>query len=130
MLFATKKTIIEALTEFVGGNNDTDALVLKLKKEKAELKEELETLRYKKDLEEKQIKHLVKMKMEKQDIEHERKGVALEKELQGKTMKLQTQYHTTQVDDLNKKAEEFGELYKEILKRLPNITATLSKEIK
>ena len=44
-----------------------------LRKDRAQLKQEVEDLKLKKKIEEEDIKHMVKMKMERLDLEHQKK---------------------------------------------------------
>lgn len=102
--------LIEDIRELVGPKEE----IPKLKKELAELK-------LKKEMEERDIKHLVKLKEEKLDIEHQKKELKLKDQFKDKEMKLQTEYHEKVVAQIDSFRDEMKQVYTEIMKRLPNV---------
>ena len=89
------------------------------------LKAEIEELKLQKKMEEREIEHLVKLKEEKLDIEHQKKELTLKDEFKDKEMKLQTDYHDKTIKQLDDAKKDMGLMYKEIMKRLPNVSARL-----
>lgn len=102
----------------------------KLKTEIEQLKKELAELKLKKTMEEREIKHLVTLKEEKLAIEHEKKTVQLEKQFQEKEMALQTRYHDKIMKAIDVARTEMNATYKEIMKRLPDVSVMLGGEKK
>ncbi len=109
------------LQELLGVEEGKDNQVSELKKRVSELKEEIEGLKVKKTMEEREITHLVKLKEEKQEIEAEKERIKLQGEFQTKEMNLMKDFHNKTLDLLEKKSKELGEIHSEILKRLPDM---------
>lgn len=99
--------------------------VLQLKTKVRELKDEIESLKTTKKMEQREIEHLVKLKEEKLNIEHQKKEVELQGRFQEKQMVLQTEHQKLTIDNLDKARQEMKEIYTQIMQRLPNITAAL-----
>ena len=97
----------------------------KLKTEIEQLKKELAELKLKKVMEEREIKHLVTLKQEKLSIEFEKKEIELQKIFQSKEMKMQTEYHDKIMKAFEVARTEMNTTYKEIMKRLPDVTVML-----
>lgn len=94
----------------------------------SKLKRELKELELKKIMEQREIEHLVKLKEEKLNIEHEKKQVQLQAEFQKKEMKMQTEYHNKIMQAIEVAGKEQQEIYKEIMKRLPNVNVRLGNK--
>ena len=122
MMWITKRALAGAIKEAVFGKDSQEA---GLKEEIRRLKDELEDLKTKKVMEEREIKHLVKLKEEKLDVENQKKVLELRAEYNAMTMRLQEKYHQQQLGDLAMARKEMKEIYSEIMQRLPNITASL-----
>jgi hypothetical protein len=84
-MLISKQKLKEVLCEMLGLDSNGNIQICKLKKE-------LEELKLKKDIAERDIQHLVKLKEEKLDLEFQKKEVALEKEFQQKEMALQKEF--------------------------------------
>ena len=121
-MIVRKSSLISAIKEAVYGKDDRDKC---LGEEIRKLKEELAELKTQKVMEEREIKHLVKLKEEKLDVENEKKVLKMRDEYNILTMKLQKEYHDKQLKDIQLAREEMKEVYAEIMKRLPNVTAAL-----
>lgn len=104
--------------------------VLQLKKQVRELKDEIESLKTTKKMEQREIEHLVKLKEEKLEIEHQKKEVVLQKAYQSKEMELQTEYHDKIITAIEVARKEQQEAYKEIMKRLPDVSVILGDKKK
>ena len=91
--------------------------------ERRTLKDEVEDLKIKKKISEEDIKHMVKMREEKSDLEYLKKEVQLEKEHQLKLHEASNEYRDKTEKHLEKQAGEMKEVYTQIMKRLPNISA-------
>ena len=99
--------------------------VLQLKTKVRELKDEIESLKTTKKMEQREIEHLVKLKGEKLDIEHQKKELELKDQFKDMEMKLQTRYHDLIIGKIETAHESMKEIYSQIMTRLPNITAAL-----
>lgn len=102
----------------------------KLKTEIEQLKKELAELKLKKVMEEREIKHLVTLKSEKLAIEYEKKEIELQKTFQLKEMEMQTEYHDKIMKAIDTARTEMNAIYKEIMKRLPDVSVMLGGEKK
>ena len=116
----------QKLEELLSGGES----VLQLKKQLRELKDEIESLKTTKKMELREIEHLVKLKEEKLDIEHAKREIELQKEFQAKEMKLQTEYHDKIIAAVEVARKEQQETYKEIMKRLPDVSVMLGSKKK
>ncbi len=87
------------------------------------IKQELAELQLKKDIELRDIEHLVKIKEEKLAIEHQKSELKLKNQFKDKEMVLQTDYHGKTLKLLDEAKKDMTGMYKEIMKRLPNVTA-------
>lgn len=114
----------QKLEELLSGGES----VLQLKKRVRELNDEIESLKTKKKMEQREIEHLVKLKEEKLDIEHQKKEIELQKDFQAKEMALQTEYHGKIITAIETARKEQQETYKEIMKRLPNVSVMLGEK--
>ena len=119
MLIGKKK-----LEELLSGGES----VLQLKKRVRELKDEIESLKTTKKMEQREIEHLVKLKEEKLVIEHQKKEVELQKKYQSKEMELQTEYHDKIMAKLENAAQEMKDIYAKIIERLPNVNVEIRKK--
>ena len=111
----------DKLEKYLTGNGS----VTELKKQVRELKDELESLKTTKKMEQREIEHLVKLKEAKLDIEHQKTELDLKDKYQSMEMKLQTQYHDLIVAKIEKAQQDMKDTYGKIMERLPNITASL-----
>lgn len=126
-MFITEKKLKRTLSELFGIEKNADTKVSTLKKEIRGLKDDLATLKTTKKMEEREIEHLVKMKEEKQVIEFEKKEVEQTKKYQDKEMELQKNYHDKVLTNINETHKDQKELYKEILKRLPDVNVEIKR---
>lgn len=95
--------------------------IQELKTEIKSLREEKETLEFKKKMEEKEITHLVKMKEEKIKIETDQKSLELPKKFQEKEMLLQKEYFEKVMKAVENGQKKMEDIYSKILDRLPNV---------
>ncbi len=102
--------LIQELKDLVGPKVE----IPKLKKQLAELKLE-------RDIEERDIKHLVKMKEEKLAVEHQKSELTLKNEYKDKEMALQTEYHDKVLKQLEVGRADLKEVYANIMRCLPNV---------
>lgn len=119
-MFITEERLKRVLGEILGIEEDNDKSIGSLKKQIQGLKDELADLKTKKQMEEREIKHLVKMQEEKQNVEFDKNKVALEKIFQEKELTLQSKYH----DKIMGQLEGFQ---KEVLKRLPTVNVDVCR---
>ena len=111
----------EKLEELLSGGESA----LQLKKQIRELKDEIESLKTTKKMEQREIEHLVKLKEEKLDIDHKKKELELKNQFKDSEMELQTKYHNLIIGKIETAQKDMKDIYAEIMKRLPNITASL-----
>ena len=109
------------LEELISGGES----VLQLKTRIRELKDDIESLKTTKKMEQREIEHLVKLKEEKLNVDFQKKELELKGELQDKTMVMQTEYHNLTIKNLDTARSEMKEIYTKIMERLPNISASL-----
>ena len=117
-MWVNKSELKRLIHEAIHFGKDYPTTIMKMKKE-------LEELKLQKTMEEREIKHLVTLKEAKLDVENEKKVVTLQAQFQEKEMKLQREYHTKVMTQIDAARKEQKEVYSEIMKRLPNITAAL-----
>lgn len=101
--------------------------VQELKSEISQLKEEKETLVFKKNMEEKEIAHLVKMKEEKIIIKTEQERLKLTQQFQEKEMALQKDYFDKVMKAVQDGQKKMEDIYSKILERLPNINMEIKR---
>lgn len=127
-MFITLKTLKKALSEIVNGTEDSLRANQALKSEKASLEHRIRELEHKKELEEKELTHLIKMKEEKHHIEAQKKEIELQKLFNDKEMKLQTEYHLKNLDIISKEHADIKDIYKQIMERLPNVNVEVKRK--
>lgn len=123
-MFTTKRQLKEVIKDVLGGGDK----ILDLKIAIQKLKDELAELQTTKKMEEREIRHLVKLKEEKLDIEYKKKELELKNTFKDKEMAMQTDYHDKVLASLDKAKSEMQDIYKEILKRLPNVNMEIKKK--
>ena len=96
-----------------------------LKRSIRTLKDELSELKQTKKMEEEDIKHMVKIHKERNAIELEKKTMELEREKQNEVAKVKDEYRDKTEVQLKSESTNMKEMYGQILKRLPNISANL-----
>ncbi|KKL68171.1 hypothetical protein LCGC14_2127660 [marine sediment metagenome] len=89
------------------------------------IKQELAELQLKKDIELRDIEHLVKIKEEKLNIQHQKTELELKSQFKDKEVALQTKYHDKTLKLLDDAKKDMTGMYKEIMKRLPNVNARI-----
>ena len=99
--------------------------VLQLKTQIRKLKDEIESLKVTKKMEQREIEHLIKLKEEKLNIEHQKKEVELQKQFQEKEMAMQQNFHSLTIKNIETAQKDMKDIYTQIMERLPNITASL-----
>jgi len=114
-------SVKKQLTSFLDDSTKIPALQEKIQK----LKNELADLTKTKELEIRDIEHLVKCKTEKAEIEQSKKENELEKALIKKEMDLQKEYFVKTCEQLDVAKKDMQTIYAQILERLPNLNASL-----
>lgn len=122
---STLKTLLEGI---INGSDDSRKANQDLRGEKASLEHRIRELEHKKELEEKELTHLVKMKEEKQFIEAQKKEIELQKKFNEKEMTLQTEYHKKNLDIISKEHADIKEIYAQIMLRLPNVNVEVKRK--
>jgi len=122
MWIFTARKLARLLEEKLTGSDEG---VVRLRKRVRELKDELADLKTTKKMEEREIEHLVKIKEEKLNIEHQKRTLDLQQSFSAKEMQLQTNYHDKIMKALAESKKDMTEVHQGILKRLPNISASL-----
>ena len=105
-----QSSLVQEIKDLVGPKVE----IPKLKKQLAELKLE-------RDIEERDIRHLVKMKEEKLAVEHQKSELTLKNEYKDKEMALQTEYHDKVLKQLEVGRADLKEVYANIMRCLPNV---------
>ena len=131
-MFMRKSTLKKWLSELLGkGIDDIPALLKEAKdligpaEDVGKLKREIAELGLKKEIELRDIEHLVKIKEEKLKLKFSQKELDLKNEFKSKEMTMQTDYHDKIVAQLGEAKKDMTGMYKEIMKRLPNVNARL-----
>ena len=124
-MFVTEATLKKVLLEALTGTSGKAKAIKELTLEIEKLKKQIKELELTKKMEEREIKQLVKIKQEQQDIEYQKKEVQLKGDFAQKERDLMKTYHDKQVEQINIASKEMKEVYQEIMKRLPDITASL-----
>lgn len=117
-MFTTKENLKKMIKEVLTGGDEQTIKSLKV---------ELEDLKTRKIMEEREIKHLVKLKEEKLDIEFKGKNLDLKSEFKDKEMELQTKYHDKVMGQIDDARKEMKEVYTAIMERLPNVNVEMKK---
>ena len=131
-MFLTHKKIKEMLDSLLSKTVLRAAIVEAMGIDVAEipgLRRELEELKLKKEIEIRDIEHLVKIKEGKLDLEHQRREVELQRAFNLKEMEMQNKYHQRVVDCIEKEHQSIKDIYTEIMKRLPNVNMEITKDI-
>ena len=131
-MFMRKSTVKKWFAELLGQDVKELPALLKEVSSKigdagkvSQIKQELAELQLKKDIELRDIEHLVKIKEAKLDIEHQKNELKLKNQFKDKEMKLQTDYHEKVIEQLGEAKKDMNGMYKEIMKRLPNVNARI-----
>lgn len=101
----------------------------RLKEKIAEKNAELHEVTLKKKAEDDQLKHMIKMKEEKIEVEKEKFQAKLAREKDQAVAKVKDEYRNKIEDNLNGQIKSTEKLMKDILDRLPNVTARLKGEL-
>lgn len=127
MFFTTKK-LKEILKDVLNDTGASAETVKEKNKEIDALNRQIKELEFKKELEEKEIRHLVKMKEEKILIETQKKELELQSKFQNKEMELQTVYHEKVLKTIDESRKESRDLYTKIMERLPNVNVDIVRK--
>lgn len=100
-----------------------------LKSQLRTVKDELETLKLKKKIEEEDIKHLTKIKLEQGEIDFTKRTMALEKSKYDEIFRIKQEYADKLHARLEAEAKNIKEMYSEILKRLPDVNVHLKGNV-
>lgn len=124
----SRDEIREVVSEVMYEGDNSQKKKQDLEKTIKRLTEEKETLEFKKDMEEKEIAHLVKMKEEKILIETEKKRIELSQKFQDKEMALQREYFEKVMKAVQEGQKKMEDIYTKIMDRLPNINMEISRK--
>jgi hypothetical protein len=91
------------------------------KEDISKVKRELANLKLDKDIQIRDIEHLVKCKEQQLELKFKKKELDLRDLFKNKEMDLQTEYHDKTLALLEKGREEQKAIHAEIMKRLPNV---------
>jgi hypothetical protein len=91
------------------------------KEDISKVKRELANVRLDKDIELRDIEHLVKCKEQKLELQFKKKELDLRDLFKNKEMDLQKEYHDKTLALLEKASAEQKIIHAEIMKRLPNV---------
>lgn len=122
-MFMTAKKIQKVVEE-------TIKQVLGSEDEVPKLKRELAELRLQKEIEQRDIDHLIKIKHEKLNIEYQQKELGLKDQYKDKEMALQKEYHGKVMANIEVARAEMKDIYSKIMERLPNISMEITKKVK
>lgn len=125
-MFLTKNKLKEIIRESLTEPDNTVGLKNRIE----DLKKEIKELEFKKDMESKEIKHLVKMKEEKDKVQADKKEIELIKDFQSKEMKLQREYHDKVVKLIQDEHLKIQDIYSKIMERLPNVNMNIEKKVR
>ncbi len=100
-----------------------------LEKQRRELKEEVEDLKLKKKIEDEDIRHMIKMKEEKLALEQQKKDVDREAKYQEQLAQVKDGYRDKVEEQLETRIKDMGQMYSEILDRLPNVNVKLQGKV-
>lgn len=104
--------------------------VLQLKTTIRKLKDDIESLKTTKKMEQREIEHLVKLKEEKLVIEYQKREVELQKQFQEKEIALQLNFHNLTIKNLETAQGEMKDIYIQIMQRLPDVSVMLGNKKK
>lgn len=110
-------SLVQEIKELVGPKVE----IPKLKKQLAEMK-------LQRDIEERDIKHLVKMKEEKLTIENQKLELELKTRYKDKEMTMQTEYHEKIMAQLEVARTEMKQVYRDIMACLPNVNMQIMND--
>jgi len=113
---------LEAKNKLMGENSE-------LKQEVHDTKLELDQLKNKKKMEEEDIKHMVKINSERKDIELEKEKISLQGEQAKEIAQVKDEYRDKIEANLEGQLGKMDGMYKELLARLPNITAHIGDPV-
>jgi len=92
-----------------------------------DLRDEIATLKKSKEMEEREIKHLVRLEKEKNDVEFLKKEEQIKAEYAKKEMALQKEYHEKAMQLIEKEHAQVKEIYQQIMERLPNVNMEIRR---
>ncbi len=131
-MFMKKSTLKKWLNDLLGKEvSEIPALLKEAKdligpaEDVSKLKREIAELGLTKEIELRDIEHLVKIKEEKLALEFSQKELDLKNDFKDKEMAMQTEYHDKIVKQLGEAKSDMNDMYKEIMKRLPNVNARI-----
>lgn len=133
-----EKTIDQKINEVF----ERDEALKELKKEKAKLEKDVETLNgtierlkrdareaeHKRKLEDEETRHLIKLREEKLELDFDRKNMEREKAKVDAIAKVREEYRDKIEKGLEARGKELREMYGEILARLPNVNVMLDNQ--
>lgn len=128
MFGLTKKEVREVVEDVLNDGESSKKKRDSLEKEIKRLTEEKQELEFNKNMEEKEIAHLVRMKEEKIKIETEKKHMELSQKFQEKEMSLQKEYFEKVMKAVQNGQKKMEDIYAKILDRLPNVNMEITKK--
>lgn len=91
--------------------------------------DDLEDLKFKKKIEEEDIKHLTKIKLEQGEIDFTKRTMQIEKEKDAAVMTLKQEYADKLQARIENEVKNIKEMYSEILKRIPDVNVRLKGKV-
>jgi len=119
-----KTTELKAEVVLLKGERDTSTKeATSARQELRKVKEELVEVKHQKKIEEEDIKHMVKMKEERTAVENEKKLLEMEREKDKAIAEAKDEFRDKLEGFLQTQVKDTKDMYSEILKRLPDVTA-------
>ena len=93
----------------------------KLREQVRELKDDIQSLKSKKKIEEEDIKHMIRLKEERMEVANEKKALEMHREKDKAIAEVKDTYRDKLEGRLEIEVKNMKEMYGQILERLPNI---------
>lgn len=122
-----QRDIMQAMKD--GAAEERRVLIEKGKDELAEVRREVKKLEDRIAREDEELQHLIKMKESKLQMEYDRKMIELERAQARAIEAVKSEYQTKVESHLNERLKGLGEMYADLLKRLPDINVALKGRI-
>lgn len=118
-LIKERDDLLKEINELKGNTIERD----KLREQVRSLKDDIESLKSKKKIEEEDIKHMVRLKEERMEVANQKKELEMEREKDTAIAAVKDDYRDKLEGRLEKEVVNMKEMYGQILERLPNISA-------
>ena len=125
-----KELLAKIINESIAGKT-ADLETLSNSKQKIEdLERSIRETQHKKEMEERDLKHLLKMREEKQTIELEKERTKIAQEYAQKELHMQKTYHDKVMGAVDQARVETKELFQKVMEALPNVNVDMKKKLK